>query len=62
MANNYTLAMLNEIEDEIEFTQWLADEGFITINNVICNNCENTMILQGIFTTIFTIIFSNCEF
>jgi len=55
MANPYTIATITEFTDDIEFTEWLASEGFINIDSVYCDHCNELMHLQGIYRLIFPI-------
>jgi hypothetical protein len=55
----YTLRDLEEFDDDIEFAQWLSQEGFINVDSVECDCCGSEMKLQGnmSFTKLSVVLF-----
>jgi hypothetical protein len=43
----YTLHDLEEFDDDIDFVQWLQEEGFVNLEGVLCDYCGTEMELQG---------------
>jgi hypothetical protein len=60
MATEYTLTDIDEIEDDVEFVQWLGEEGFVNVDNVFCDYCESNMVLQGEFIYNFMNVVGFC--
>ena len=47
IAMEYTLHDLEEFDDDIDFVQWLQEEGFVNLEGVLCDYCGTEMELQG---------------